>query len=173
VEFEVYVHQRRQALARFATILSSDPGLADEIVSDVLGTAFERWATIRNADSPHAYVRKMVLNEYLGWRRRSARMAVRAEIGDLLKPVVDHADEHAEHEQLARELKRLPAKQRAAIVLRYYEDLPFAEIAELLGSGENAVRSNISRGLRQLRIQITEPEVTDQPDAPTTLEVRR
>ena len=62
----------------------------------------------------------------------------------------------AEQQGLVDELRALPPKQRAAIVLRYFEGLEFGEIASVLGTGENAVRSNISRGLARLRIQMTE-----------------
>jgi RNA polymerase sigma-70 factor (sigma-E family) len=156
VEFEDYVAERRQALFRFAVVLSGDPVLADDILADVLGTAYERWAQVGAADNVHAYVRRMVVNEYLSWRRRRARLSVRADLADVLAPTADHADAHAEHAQLVVELRTLPPKQRAAVVLRYYEGLPFVEIAALLGSGENAIRSNISRALQKLRIQLTE-----------------
>ncbi len=154
MKFEEYVAQRRQALFRFAVVLSGDPVLADDVVADTLGRAFERWPQVAAADNVHAYVRRMVVNEYLSWRRRAARTAVRDDVGDLVEPTADPADAHAVHQQLVGELARLPAKQRAAVVLRYYEGLPFAEIAALLGSGENAVRSNISRALTTLRIHL-------------------
>jgi RNA polymerase sigma-70 factor (sigma-E family) len=173
VEFEEYVAQRYRSLCRFAGVLSGDPVLAEEVVADALATAFEQWDRIRCADSPHAYVRKMVLNEYLRWRRRSARMAVRRDVAELLAPVADHADAHADQQRLLVEMRGLPAKQRAAIVLRYYEELSFAEIADLLGSGENAVRSNISRGLRTLRVQLADdPGVASFPDQPIAVEAR-
>jgi RNA polymerase sigma-70 factor (sigma-E family) len=158
VELHEYVADRRQALFRFAVVLTGDPALADDVVAEALARPVEQWARVGAADNVHAYMRKMVLNEYLGWRRRTARIVVRADVGDLLTPTADHADAHADHQQLADELRRLPAKQRAAIVLRYYEGLPYAEIAELLGSGENAVRSNISRGLKRLRVELSEAD---------------
>jgi RNA polymerase sigma-70 factor (sigma-E family) len=174
VDFAEYVKHRHQALCRFAGVLSGDPRLADELVADVLGNAYERWARIGELENPHAYVRKMVVNEYLGWRRRAARTAVRPEIHELVQPVADHADAHAERQQLLGELRRLPPKQRAVLVLRYYEGLPFGDIAELLGCGENAVRSNVSRALRRLRIQLTDESVNaDFPVNPTVAEVHR
>jgi RNA polymerase sigma-70 factor (sigma-E family) len=155
VDFEEYVAGNRRSLLRLAAVLCADARLADDVVADALGRAFEKWDRIRVLESPHAYVRKMVLNEYLGWRRRARRTAVRADLADLVDTVPDHADATADHDQLVAEVKRLPAKQRAALVLRYFEGLDYAEIADLLGSGENAVRSNVSRALVQLRIQLT------------------
>lgn len=173
VDFEQYVAQRRPALFRFAVVLCGDPVLADDVVSDTLGRAYERWAQVGAADHVHAYLRRMVLNEYLSLRRRAARTAVRDDVGDLLPPVADPADAHAARHELVAELRRLPAKQRAAVVLRYYEGLPFAEIAQLLGSGENAVRSNVSRGLAALRVQLADPGDGPYPRRHTTEEASR
>lgn len=155
MDFEDYVARHRRALFRFAAVLCGSPRLAEDVVSDALGAAFERWERIGGLEHPHAYVRKMVLTGYLGWRRRAQRLAVRADLTDLVPAAPDHADAHADRAHLAAEIRRLPPKQRAAIVLRYFEELEYAEIAELLGSGENAVRSNISRGLAHLRVQLT------------------
>jgi RNA polymerase sigma factor (sigma-70 family) len=153
-------------------VLSGDAVLADELVAVVLGMAYERWDRIDELENPHAYVRRMIVNEYLGWRRRVLRTAVRSDVADLLAPAGDHAEAHADHALLVAELGRLPAKQRAALVLRYYEGLSFQEIAEVLGSGENAVRSNVSRALKKLRIELA-PESAATPFPVTTQEVGR
>jgi len=106
----------------------------------------------------HAYVKRMVVNEFLSWRRRRARTTPWA-----TPPEPDVADTDADTETLISELRELPAKQRAALVLRFYEGMSFAEIADLLGSGENAVRSNVSRALARLRIVLADPaERTDE-----------
>jgi RNA polymerase sigma factor (sigma-70 family) len=174
VELERYVAERRPALFRFAVVLTGDPALADEIVSNVIGTAFEQWSTVGRADNVHAYVRRMVVNEFLGWRRRLKRLTVRADLATLLAPVADHADAHAEHQRLVQELRLLPPKQRAAVVLRFYEGLSYREIAEVLDSGENTVRSNVFRALASLRIQLADSEYESQPPlSPTIAEVRR
>lgn len=156
MEFQEYVRQRRVALFRFAVVLTGDPVLADDVVTDVLGVAYEKWAQVSAATNVHAYVRRMVVNEYLGWRRRGARTSVVADLSALLEPVPSTDAARDEREALVDELRGLPPKQRAAIVLRYYEGLPDPEIAAVLGCGENAVRSNISRGLARLRVQLTE-----------------
>ncbi|MGN6609163.1 MAG: SigE family RNA polymerase sigma factor [Jatrophihabitans sp.] len=160
MDFEAYVSERRRALYRFAVVLTGDPVLADDVLADTLTNAYERWTQVSSAGNVHAYVRRMLVNEYLGWRRRSARISLRDDVGDLGSPTPDHADGHAVAADLVAELRRLPPKQRAAIVLRYYEGLSFAEIAGLLGGGENAVRSNISRGLQRLRVQLVDPDLS-------------
>ena len=154
MDFETYVDRQRPALMRFATILTSQAWLADDLVSDVLGRAYERWDRISHVSEPNAYVRKMIVNEYMSWHRRLARTAPRAEIEH---PAVatDSADEHAERDAMIRRLARLPRRQRAAVVLRYYVGLADTDIAAHLGCREVTVRSQISRALASLRIDLT------------------
>lgn len=153
MEFAEYVARRRPALMRFATVLTCRTWLAEDLVSDVLGRAFERWDRISGMDEPNAYVRRMVVNEYLSWRRRLTRMSPRAEV----EPVVvsDGADQRAERDAMIRSLAALPRKQRAAVVLRYYAGLSDREIATQLGCRESTVRSQIHRALNALRIDLT------------------
>src|SRR2546422_4605368 len=80
VEFGEYVVRQRPALMRFATVLTCRTWLAEDVVSDVLCRAFERWDRISGMAEPHAYVRRMVVNEYLSWHRRFGRTSPRAEL---------------------------------------------------------------------------------------------
>jgi RNA polymerase sigma factor (sigma-70 family) len=102
---------------------------------------------------PHAYVRRMVVNEYLSWHRRRTRTSSRAEVEPTV--ISDGADERAERDAMIRRLAGLPRKQRAAVVLRDYAGLPDAEIALQLGCRETTVRSQIHRALNALRIDLT------------------
>jgi RNA polymerase sigma-70 factor (sigma-E family) len=163
VDFSEYVRRQRPALMRFATILTSQTWLADDLVSDVLGRAYERWDRISQLAEPHAYVRRMVVNEYLSWHRRLARTSPRADLD--AAPVGDGADEHADRDAMLHRLAQLPKRQRAAVVLRFYIGLPDAEIAEHLGCREVTVRSQISRALAALRLDRT-------PILHTTMEPR-
>jgi len=158
VGFEEYVAGARHRLFRFAVVLCGDPVLADDIVTNVLGRAFERWYQVAAADNVHAYVRRMVVNEYLTWRRRGTYSAPHADVAALVdrgggNP--DHGEHHAEHDALLGELAHLPRQQRAAIVLRFYEGLSDDEIAAVLDCRPGTVRSSISRGLATLRIVMT------------------
>jgi RNA polymerase sigma-70 factor (sigma-E family) len=158
VSFEEYVAGARHKLFRFAVVLCGDPVLAQDLVSNVLGRAFERWHQVDAADNVHAYVRRMVVNEYLTWRRRSARSSPHADLIDLADragAAPDHGGAYAERDALLGELARLPKQQRAAIVLRFYEGMTDVEIAEVLGCREGTVRSSVSRGLATLRIVMT------------------
>jgi RNA polymerase sigma-70 factor (sigma-E family) len=154
LEFADYVARQRPALLRFATVLTGQSWLADDLVSDVLGRAFERWSHISTLAEPHAYVRRMIVNDYVSWHRRLARTTPRAEV----EPAAvssDGAAAHAERDAMIRRLARLPRRQRAAVVLRYYLGLPDADIAAYLGCREGTVRSQISRALAALRLDPT------------------
>lgn len=155
MDFADYVARQRPALMRFATVLTGQTWLAEDVVSDVLGRAFERWDRISGVAEPHAYVRRMVVNEYLSWRRRLARTSSRADVEPDTAGYGDGADERAERDAMIRRLSRLPRKQRAAVVLRYYAGLPDAEIATQLGCRVATVRSQIHRALAALRIDLT------------------
>jgi RNA polymerase sigma-70 factor (sigma-E family) len=160
VEFERYVEESRQRLFRFAVVLCGDTVLAADLVADVLGRAFERWHQVAAASDTHAYVRRMLVNDFVSWQRRRARTVPHPEVGTLADLRAsrlgtagpDPVDIHAERAALLDELSRLPARQRAAIVLRYYEDLSDEDIAAALGCRIGTVRSSISRGLATLRI---------------------
>jgi RNA polymerase sigma-70 factor (sigma-E family) len=155
MEFAEYVARQRPALMRFATVLTCRTWLAEDVVSDVLGRAFERWDRISGMAEPNAYVRRMIVNEYLSWRRRLARTTPRAEVEPDQAGYGDGSAERAERDAMIRRLTGLPRKQRAAVVLRYYAGLPDAEIAVQLGCREATVRSQIHRALATLRIDMT------------------
>ncbi len=156
MDFSDYVRTQRPALMRFATVLTGQTWLADDLVSDVLGKAFERWDDIGAMERPHAYVRRMLVNEHVSWRRRLKRRAPDTELSELA--TADGATEHAERDAMLARLDRLPPRRRAAVVLRYYADLSDAEIAEVLGCRVGTVRSQIARALSSLRIDCTESE---------------
>ncbi|HEY2273791.1 MAG TPA: SigE family RNA polymerase sigma factor [Jatrophihabitantaceae bacterium] len=158
MEYEQFVRERQRALFRFAVVLCGDPVLAEELVQDVLARAYERWHLVAAARDTNAYVRRMLVNEFLSWRRRSRRAAPVAHFADDALPgAPDHADGRIDRIDLNDRLSALPAKQRAAIVLRYYAGLSFAEVAQNLGCRESSARSQVTRALAALRIQMTTP----------------
>jgi RNA polymerase sigma-70 factor (sigma-E family) len=160
VEFTEYMREQRPALMRFATVLTGQTWLAEDLVSDVLGKAYERWDRIAATDRPHAYVRRMVVNEHLSWHRRLRRGSPSDELEAHVPPVADGADAHAERDAMIALLDRLPARRRTAVVLRYYVGLSDAEIAAELGVREGTVRSQIARAFSTLRINLTTAELT-------------
>lgn len=161
--FEEFISARLGALLRYATVLTWDPHLAEDITQEVLVRAQARWARIGGLDAPEQYVKRMVLNEFLSWRRRrSARQVpLSAEALDGLVPIApDTTADWDERDAAMRLIATLPPKQRAAIALRFYEDLTDEQIAEQLGCRTGTVRSHISRALATLRAALPASLVT-------------
>ena len=101
------------------------------------------------AERPDAYVRRIILNQYLSWRRRRSSSELSGPVPDV--GVADSTDHIASRDLLWRVLAELPGKQRAVLALRYYEDLPDREIGALLGCSDGTVRSLASRAFATLR----------------------
>ena len=155
--FEDYLRRHADALLRHATILTADPQQAQDIVQTVLERAYRRWDRIGGLDHPHAYLRRMVVNEFISLRRRMARILLTAAVPEL-DGSPDHADQHAERSELVDRIRRLPNRQRAAVALRYWDGLTDAQIAAELGCTVGSVRGYIFRGLRALRVDAEEPD---------------
>ena len=158
VTFEQFAVARLPSLLRYAVVLTGDRELAQDVVQEVLARAQVKWRRIHAADSPEAYVRRMVLNEYLSWRRSWQVRNVHAvgerlaELDDARGGVHDHADGVVEADELWSRLGRLGRKQRAVLVLRYYEGVDDDGIADLLGCSPATVRSHASKALKALRL---------------------
>jgi RNA polymerase sigma-70 factor (sigma-E family) len=156
MRFEEFAATRLPAVLRFAGVLTADRALAEDVVQEVLIRASKRWDQLDRLDHPEQYVRKMVVNEYLSWRRRNWRLlpaGTAIETGDRESP--DYAREHAERDALLAELGKLPRRQRTVLVLRYYQGLSDTEIADVLGCTPGTVRGYASRALAALRVELS------------------
>ncbi|GAA3382005.1 SigE family RNA polymerase sigma factor [Cryptosporangium minutisporangium] len=150
--FDEYVAARGMGLLRFAYLLTGDHHLAEDILQEALAKLHGRWSRLADTDQLTAYVRKAILRQYLTWRRRRSSGETPSELSlDFSAPGSDHAEALAERDSLWHALAGLPRQQRAAVVLRFYEDLDDDEIARLLKCSVPTVRSHISRGLARLR----------------------
>ncbi len=105
----------------------------------------------------------MIVNEHLSWHRKWGRVTPTADLEDLLPNSPDHAESQANTAAILALVRQLPPRQRATIVLRYYEDLEDQEIAELLSCGVSTVRSNIARALASMRVTATTASRTEIP----------
>lgn len=160
LDFEQFVAARGPALVRLARGLLRDPHHTEDVVQDVLAKALVKWGRIQRADDPDAYVRRMVVNATTSFFRRAVRRE-RAYENDWL-PEGRHpygAGELAERMRMMTLLRDLPTKQRAVLVLRHYEGMPDAEIADLLSCSPVTVRSNAHRGLATLRRRLDDVTV--------------
>ena len=154
--FEEYLGYRLGALLRFATLVTCNPHLAEDVVQEVLVRAHARWDRIGVLEQPEAYLKRMVVNEYLSWRRRSARV-VPVDLPALAAAAPstpDHAQVYGERDELMRRVCALTPRQRAVVALRYYDGRTDAEIAAVLGCGEGTVRAHASRALAALRVSM-------------------
>ncbi|KAB1140126.1 SigE family RNA polymerase sigma factor [Micromonospora sp. AMSO12t] len=149
--FEEYAFARTSALVRLARLLTGDEHRAEDLVQDVLARAYARWARISRTDRPDAYVRRMLVNAHHSWwRRHSSQEISVADVHD--RPgATDEAAGVAERDALWRLVRTLPARQRTVIVLRYYEDLDDASIAEIMDCSTGTVRTHAKRALTALR----------------------
>jgi RNA polymerase sigma-70 factor (sigma-E family) len=153
-DFEAYVAARGPALLRLAYVLTGNEADAQDVVQDALSRALPRWQRIAQADDPDAYVRRMVVNAHVSWWRKFKRRE--SPVHEVVLPG-NHAGADVEavvragNDELWAACARLPRDQRAAVVLRYYEQLSFAEIATLMAVAEATARSRVHRGLAALR----------------------
>lgn len=153
--FDEFVRTRSAALSRFAKVLCVDRGTTEDVLQEVLLRAHARWAEIARLDRPETYVRRMIVNEYLSWRRKWARLVPQATLPEAGSEP-DPAGRLADRAQLVGEIARLPRRQRTVLVMRYYGGMTDAEIASDLGCSEGTVRSHLSRALASLRVQISQ-----------------
>ncbi len=148
--FREYAVGRSPALLRTAYLLTGDRSDAEDLLQTTLAKTYLAWSRIRDDGAVEGYVRRVMVNTRTSlWRgRRAAEYAT--------DDLPEHAarDQTADldlHDALWRALGRLPRRQRAAVVLRYYEDLSEAETADALGVSVGTVKSTVSRALVRLR----------------------
>ena len=166
--FEEFVSARLGVLVRYATVVTWDPHLAEDITQNVLVRAQARWSRIGRMDAPELYVKRMVVNEFLSWRRRRAARSIPLgwePLDGLMPPAPDQTALRDERDAMLRLIAALPPRQRAVIALRFYEDLSTEQIAEMLGCRTVTVRTHLSRALAALQIALPAMPVTtgEQP----------
>ena len=160
--FEEFVGLRLGALLRYATVVTWDPHLAEDVTQEVLVRAQQRWGRIAGLDSPEAYVKRMVVNEFLSWRRRRAARSIPLSgesLAGLMTPAPDPTVRRDDRDAMLGLIAVLPPRQRAVIALRFYEDLAVEQIAEILGCRTSTVRTHLSRALAALQLALPAPLV--------------
>jgi RNA polymerase sigma-70 factor (sigma-E family) len=148
-EFDDWVAARGPALLRLAYVLTGNRADAEDAVQDALARALPRWEHIRTAGDPDAYVRRMVVNAHTSWWRRFRKRET--PVAEAFSAGTPDESVPEDRDRIWRACLALPEAQRVAVVLRYYEQLEYAEIAALTGVAEGSVRARVSRGLGSLR----------------------
>ncbi len=171
--FEQYAAAAWSTLYRSAYLLAGNHADAEDLAQQTLIKAHGAWAKVTSSDSPNAYVRRILTNTFLSSKRPKAR---RLELLTDEMPEWGHAPaagtaargtpgEGDERMALWPHVKQLPPQQRAVIVLRYFEDLSEAEIAETLGCSRGNVKSTAHRALKSLRAALGAPADQTTPEA--------
>ena len=157
-DFDAWVTARGPALLRLAYALTGHRPDAEDLVQEALSRALPKWSRIGLLQDPDAYVRRMIVNAHVSaWRRTRRRELPVAELPlEVSTQGPDAGLGSDEQRRLWLACQALPVSQRTAVVLRYYEQLEYAEIAEHLGVREGTVRSQVSRALTVLREELGE-----------------
>jgi RNA polymerase sigma-70 factor (sigma-E family) len=149
--FAEFAAGAQASLLRTAVLLTGDRHTAEDLVQSALIRVYLRWGRSDSWDSPVAYARKTLVNLYATWRRRSWHGEVPyAAPGDTGEQG-DHAEHVVAHRQVVRALAALPRRQRAVLVLRFFEDMSVEEAAEVLGCSPGTVKSRTGRAIQRLR----------------------
>lgn len=149
-DFTDFVTHRAPALLRTAYLLCGDRGAAEDLLQDVLSRAYPKWRRIQ--DKPEPYVRAALVNAAANrWRTRSRRVHEVPLDHAPPKAGPGHEQQVVEQDRVVAALRELPPKMRAAIVLRYFDDMSEAEIAKAMRCSTGTVKSQTSRGLARLR----------------------
>jgi RNA polymerase sigma-70 factor (sigma-E family) len=163
VEFERYMVARQPSLLRTAYLLTGDRHSTEDLVQTSLAKLYLSWDKVQRRELVAGYVRRIMVNEHNSlWRRAWKRREVSTDV------VPDHAGvddrhDHGERTALWEFVQTLPRRQRAVVVLRYYEDLGETEVADILGVSVGTVKSQSSRALAALRERVhTHPMLNRQ-----------
>ncbi|PPK98591.1 RNA polymerase sigma-70 factor (sigma-E family) [Kineococcus xinjiangensis] len=147
--FEQFVRGSTTQLLRTALLLTGERGAAEDLVQDVLERTYRHW---RRVEDPHAYARVVMARRITDRWRIGSRRVREVQLQQWHdEPVSDGTQARAQRAGVEALLRQLPPRQRAVVVLRYFEDWSEARIAEELGCSAGTVKSNCSRGLSRLR----------------------
>ncbi len=153
-EFSAYMAARQPSLLRTAYLLTGDRHTAEDLVQTALAKLYLSWDRVQRQESLDGYVRRILVNEHNSLWRRPWR---RHETTTSELPEQPAGPDGGSHDaDLWAFVQTLPRKQRAAIVLRYYEQLSEAETAEVLGVSVGTVKSQTSRALATMRTRVGE-----------------
>ncbi|MFJ9679812.1 SigE family RNA polymerase sigma factor [Streptomyces sp. NPDC101194] len=151
--FSSYVRARGPVLLRAARSLTANPSDAEDLLQTALTKTYVAWERIEDHRALDGYVRRALLNTRTSqWRKRKVDEFACDELPEQeAAPTPDPAEHQTLHDAMWRAVLKLPDRQRAMVVLRYYEDLSEAQTAEVLGVSVGTVKSAVSRALGKLR----------------------
>jgi RNA polymerase sigma-70 factor (sigma-E family) len=160
-EFTEFVVDALPRLLRFAHMLTGSPASAEDLVQTALARSWHAWR-LRRIDDLHAFVRKVMVNSYATSHRASGSRESAYANPPHESASADEPGRVDDRDALRRALLTLPPRQRAVIVLRYYEDLSELEIATLMGTSRGTVKSQASRAIRRLNTVLRSEDTAGQ-----------
>ena len=149
--FHEFVRVRQQSLMRTAYLLTGNAHLAEDLLQTVLTRVAAHWAKLADGGNPEAYARKALVNQTISWRRRKQVELPGAELPEQAESGQSHDEATVRRIALHHALAQLTPKQRAVIVLRFYEDRTEHETAQLMGVSIGTVKSQTHYALSKLR----------------------
>lgn len=158
-EFAEFVAARSAALHRAAYLMVGDVSLAQDLVQEALTKTYVAWPRLHDRGNAEAYTRKAITTTAISWFRRKGWSHEHTTDSPPEHGNAGHADSVTQSTWLWTALQELPVRQRAAIVLRYYDDLTEAQTAEAMGCAVGTVKSQVSAGISKLRERLG-----DDPD---------
>lgn len=164
--FAEFVASRGRALHRAAYLMVGDDALAQDLVQEALTKTYVAWPRLRDPRNAEAYCRKAITTTAISWFRRKGWNNERPteQLPEGVAPHLGHEAAVAEHDAVWQALLSIPPRQRAALVLRFYEDLTEVQTAAAMGCAVGTVKSQVSAGLAKLRDRLGEQVELVSPD---------
>ena len=153
--FESFVRAYGRSLARTATLIAGSPFAGEDLLQTALAQTYAQWRRRRDITDLEQYVRVVLVRTHISWRRRLSSTEHPVDIPPEEHTSPDIAERYVERRVLLAALQELAPRQRAALVLRYFDDLSEADTARALGCSTGAVKQHTTRGLNRLRQLLT------------------
>jgi RNA polymerase sigma-70 factor (sigma-E family) len=150
-DFQDFVVSRGRSLLHSAYLLTGNLADAEDLVQSALAKTYQAWDRIEDRNALDGYVRRAMVNTHISWwRRRKVDEYPTDDLPD--QPVDDQTATMQTNDALRHAIERLPQRMRAAVVLRFFEDMTEAEVADILGVSQGTVKSTVSRAVAKLRM---------------------
>lgn len=160
-----FCHRLRPRLVGTLSLLCGSAGVAEELAQETLARTWSNWPRVRQLGEPaaSAWVHRVAVNLARSWfRRKMAERRALARLGTA--PTEHHAPDLADAVTIREKVAALPRRQRTALVLRYYADLPIVQVADLMGCAPGTVKSLTNKAMRSLRSELAVHPAEEVPD---------
>ena len=149
-EFDEFMTSSWPSLYRTAVLMTGDVHLAEDLLQNAMGKVYKAWPRVSRVEHPRSYARAILANEVSSWWRKRSSSERPTQLRADASSIPGHDDQIAQADLVWRALGQLSPRQRAVLVLRYYEDLSGSEIAAVLGISEGSVKAHAHHALRAL-----------------------